>query len=793
MARLSSRPNFSEYRTVSEAASYLGVSTATLRNWDRSGKLKPRRHPQNGYRIYLHDDLESILRAADPANRSDNAFAPMVDWSEMGEAEHFVQFYENDEFLIDSVCGFASAALSRDGGSIVVATANHRSAIAHRLRASGVDLDAAVASGRFVELDAAETLSKFMVGGAINRHQFNDTVGAMIARMSESCRHIHAFGEMVALLWSQGDRDAAIALEEIWSELSKKYRFALFCAYPIAEFDRENQSLAFHNICSCHTRVIPAESYAGITSRDQRLRAISLLQQKAQSLEAEIDHRRAAEDALARRERELADFFENAIEGLHKVGPDGTILWANKADYTLLGYSADEYIGRSITEFHVDSQVIEDMLNRLRRGETLENFPARLRCKNGQIKHVRINSNACFEDDEFAYTRCFTRDVTRQVETENHLHNADRRKDEFLATLAHELRNPLAPLRNALEVMKFDSADKSTIEEARKIMERQVDQMSRLVDDLMDVSRITRDKLALRKERVELAAVLNGAVETRRPLIDAGGHELSVTLPAQPLFLDADPTRMAQIFSNLLNNSAKYTEDGGKIAIVAERQGNEAVVAVRDNGVGISCEALAHVFDMFRQLDGSLERAQGGLGIGLTLVRRLVELHGGSINAQSEGPGKGSEFVVRLPLAPRQTRAPKSDGATKSPAATKRRIMVVDDNHDSAETMSVLLRTKGHEVCIASDGLEAIDRAAEFLPDVILMDVGMPKLNGYDATQRLRQVSCGKDALIIALTGWGQEGDVQRSIEAGCSAHLVKPVDLAALERLLESREGTTR
>ena len=783
--------NFAEYRTVGEAAEFLGVSAATLRNWDRTGKLKPRRHPQNGYRIYLHEDLEAVLRSADTSNLTDDSFAPEINWTEMGETDHFVQFYENDEFLIDSVSGFVGTALTVGEGSVVIATAEHRIAIQRKLAACGVEIAEAIETGRYVLLDASETLSKFMIDGSPDPQRFNETVGGVIARLSQKGRRIHAFGEMVALLWADGNRDGAIRLEELWNELGKQHRFALFCAYPIAGFDDESHAVPFSGICACHSRIIPTESYAAIDSHEERIRAISLLQQQAQSLQAEIVHRKEVERILSQRERELADFFENATEGLHKVGPDGTILWANKAECEMLGYSAEEYVGHSIEEFHADSEVIADMLDKLRRGETLENFPARMRCKDGSIKHVLVSSSACFEDGEFVHTRCFTRDVTRRWKAENALREADRRKDEFLATLAHELRNPLAPISSALEMLRIGDCPKDVVEDARNIMERQVRQMTRLVEDLLDVSRITRDKIDLRKEYVELATIVKTAVETSRPLIDSSRHELTIKLPAKPIFLDADPARLAQVFSNLLNNSAKYTTSGGRIQLEAQQQGREIVVTVRDNGVGIPCDALAYVFDMFRQVDRSLERSQGGLGIGLTLVRRLVQLHGGTITALSEGPGKGSEFVVCLPIGTREpvrTTAPRA----AHPSLPRYRVLVVDDNKDAGDTLGMLLRTKGHDVRTARDGMEAVDAASDFLPEVILMDVGMPKLNGYEATRRIRQLPAGKEIFIVALTGWGQPGDVQRSAEAGCSAHLVKPVDFGALERLLASRKTTT-
>jgi PAS domain S-box-containing protein len=787
MARLDlPPPNFADCLTIGEAAEFLGVSTATLRNWDRTGKLKPRRHPQNGYRIYLHEDLELVLRSADLSTLTDESFAPQVDWTKMRDSEHFVQFYENDAYLVESVSGFVGIALREGDCSVVIATPEHRHALQRKLIACGVEVTEAEKSGRFVSLDAAETLSRFMVGREPHPRRFDETVGRVIEQMAERGSHCHAFGEMVALLWAEGNRNGAIALEQLWNNLLKHHRFALFCAYPISGFAQDAHTDDFQGICSCHSRVIPAESYTAAATADKRLRAISLLQQKAQSLEAEIEHRKEVESLLAAREAELADFFENALEGLHKVDADGTILWANKAEYSLLGYSEAEFIGHSIAEFHADQPVIEDMLKRLQNGESLVNFPARLRCKNGAIKHVFVSSNAFFDDGKLLYTRFFTRDITEQWHAEKALLDADRRKDEFLATLSHELRNPLAPIRNSLALLDAD-CDRVTQKEACGVIHRQVEHMKRLVDDLLDISRVTRDKIELRKEMVELGSIIKAAVETSRPFIDSARQHLDIAVPADPIHLHADPARLSQVFSNLLNNASKFTEPGGRIEIRLAQHGREAVISVRDNGIGIPCEELDHVFDMFRQADQSLEKSRDGLGIGLTLVRRFVELHGGAVNVQSEGPGKGSEFTVRLPIADAVRPKQEIPKAAQDRPIANYRILVVDDNRDSRYTLCMLLRVKGHDVREARDGLEAIAVAEEFRPEVILMDVGMPKLNGYEATRRLREADFGKDAMIVALTGWGQTSDVAQSIEAGCSAHLVKPVDFVELDRLLST------
>ncbi|HEV2853470.1 MAG TPA: ATP-binding protein [Thermoanaerobaculia bacterium] len=377
--------------------------------------------------------------------------------------------------------------------------------------------------------------------------------------------------------------------------------------------------------------------------------------------------------------------------------------------------------------------------------------------------------------------------VLQHKRSEAALQETDRRKDEFLAILAHELRNPLAPLRNALRILELRGNDAQVLEQTRDIMERQLQQMVRLIDDLMDISRVTRGQVELRKERLDLAAVIRAALETSRPLIEESGHEITVAYPPKPVILHADPTRLAQVFANLLNNAAKYTPRGGRIWLTAERQDQSVLVKVRDTGVGIPDNMLLRIFETFTQVDRSLERPQGGLGIGLALVRSLVELHGGSVVARSDGPGQGSEFIVRLPVdpLPRKARAAEEDG--KQVSTVKRRILVVDDNKDSADSLAMLLTLQGSEVRTAYDGLEAVAAAADFKPDVILSDIGMPGLDGYQAAQRIREQFHGKRAVLVAMTGWGQEDDKRRSMEAGFDFHLVKPVDLAVLEQLLDS------
>ncbi len=366
------------------------------------------------------------------------------------------------------------------------------------------------------------------------------------------------------------------------------------------------------------------------------------------------------------------------------------------------------------------------------------------------------------------------------------LQEQDTRKDEFLATLAHELRNPLAPLSNGLQIIRLAGATGS-VEQARVMMVRQLTQMTRLVDDLLDVSRITRGKLELRRDRIEIRTVIDVAVEIARPLIDQAGHELTVALPDQPAFVDGDVTRLAQVVSNLLTNAAKYTHRGGHIRLTVERADGMVCVSVKDNGIGIPVAMLGRVFEMFTQVDRTLEKTTGGLGIGLSLAKGLVDMHGGSIDARSEGEGRGSEFVVWLPLITSGVREPEAPiwGERDDLPAGRRRVLVVDDNRDVADSLAQVLSLLGNEVRTANDGEAGIEAAEAFRPDVVLLDIGMPKLNGYDACRRIRAQAWGRDIVLIAMTGWGQDEDKRRSLDAGFNAHLVKPVDNDLLQTLM--------
>jgi PAS domain S-box-containing protein len=493
------------------------------------------------------------------------------------------------------------------------------------------------------------------------------------------------------------------------------------------------------------------------------------------------ERKRAEQD-----QSKLAAIVESSDDAIVSKTLDGIVQSWNGGAQRLFGYVPSEIVGQSITLIIPPERLDEerDILARLCRGERVDHFETVRVAKDGRridisltISPIRDASGRVVGASKVA------RDITEKKKAEEVLRETDRKKDEFIALLAHELRNPLAPLRNGLEVIRLAGGDASAVSHSRSMMERQLSHMVRLVDDLLDASRISRNKMELRKERVLLADAISAAVETVRPMIEAAGHKLQVSLPPGPVFLDADLTRLAQVFGNLLSNSAKYSEHGGRIRLCAERQGDDVVVRVSDNGIGIPAESLDNIFDMFSQVDRSIERSTGGLGIGLALVKALVEMHGGTVSAASEGEGRGSTFTIRLPLA-----EPKPATRRDSPEGMRgraRRMLVVDDNRDGANSLALMLRLLGDDVRTAHDGIAAVEAAGQFRPEVILMDVGMPRMNGLDATRRLREQPWGKSMTIIALTGWGQNGDRERSREAGCNGHLVKPVSLPDLEKLL--------
>jgi len=510
---------------------------------------------------------------------------------------------------------------------------------------------------------------------------------------------------------------------------------------------------------------------------------------------SDISTRKRAEESLQESEqryraatRLVSDVvWTNSADGLMEHEQPG---WA---DFT--GQTREEYEGYGwLTAVHPDDvQPTQDAWTRAVAAQRTFVFEHRVRRFDGDWRLCAIRAVPVLTEDETIreWIGVHT-DITEQKRTEATLRQfaadmseADHRKDEFLATLAHELRNPLAPIRTGLEVMKLAGGQGAAVEQTRSMMERQLTHMVRLIDDLMDVSRISRGQLTLRMERVALAAALQSALETSRPLIEQRSQTLKVTVPTQPIMVNADVTRLAQVFVNLLNNAAKYSDRGGHIRLHVARDASDVVVTVRDTGIGIAADQLPRIFEMFTQVDRSLEKSQGGLGIGLTLVKRLVELHGGDVEARSDGPGHGSTFVVRLPVVVDAATPNESGDAAERPATSTLRILIVDDNRDAADTLAMVLRIRSNDVRTAYDGKEGVDTAEAFRPDVILFDIGMPTLNGYEACRRIREQSWGSSIVLIAVTGWGQDEDRRRSRDAGFDHHLVKPVDVPALMNVL--------
>ena len=509
----------------------------------------------------------------------------------------------------------------------------------------------------------------------------------------------------------------------------------------------------------------------------------------------DVSERKNAEMALRASEERFRAIFDRAGSGIGIADLEGRLQQANPTFCRMLGYTAEELIGRPVFELvHPEDQAFNLLqFQRLRNADVsaLE-LDHRYVAKNG--RHVWVHKSASLLRNGAGQVEAILAlitDITPRREMEQALRDADRRKDEFLATLAHELRNPLTPIRNAVYIfknwIKGDAPAGFSALSLLDMVERQVDHLVRLVDDLLDVARITTGKIILKKQHVDLNEIISHAIDIGRPMIQACGQELCLSIGGEPLICDGDPVRLSQVLSNLLNNAAKYTARGGRIEVRAERQGDEAVLTVADTGVGIPAKMLPHVFDLFAQVDSTLGRAQGGLGIGLALVRRLVEMHGGEVEAQSEGQGRGSRFIVRLPMK----NEAKSARPTQPPAlrslASAPRVLVVDDSIDVADSLSLLLRTLGATARVAYGGAEALAAFTEFRPELVLLDLGMPRMDGFETARRMRESSWGRKATLIALTGWGEEGTRRRAIEAGFDTHMTKPADLGKLQALLDA------
>ena len=490
----------------------------------------------------------------------------------------------------------------------------------------------------------------------------------------------------------------------------------------------------------------------------------------------------------------LAAIVESSDDAIVSMTLEGRITSWNAGATRLFGYSADQMVGQ-IPNMLSEPGEEQDILDRIRRGEHVHHYETARFSREG--KRLDISLSAAPMRDHtgrIVGVANVARDITEAKEAEaaikrsqEALREADRRKDEFLALLAHELRNPLATLVNGLHLLRPAAAD-PTVQKVRDMMDRQLAQLQRLVDDLLDVSRISRGRFELRRAPVSLALAVETAIEGCQSLIAARGHTTAVSIPAEPLLVEGDFARLAQVFANLLSNSAKYTEPGGRIDVTMRKSGSDAIVTVRDTGIGIPADSLDTVFDMFAQVQDHKRHAGGGLGIGLALVRSLVEMHSGRVAVYSGGPGKGTEFTVRLPLLQASETAQGSrlaGAAFEQGSENKRRILIADDNADAASSLALILQMQGHETLTAANGREAVEHAATFRPDIIFMDVGMPHMDGLEATRQIRAQPWGNAIVIVALTGWGQEGDRRQTREVGMDLHFVKPINLEGITAAL--------
>jgi PAS domain S-box-containing protein len=592
-----------------------------------------------------------------------------------GACGHLVQFYEDDGFLVQSLRRFIGSALTGGAAALVIATPEHRAALEVQLARDGHDLAQAGATGRYSALDAAETLSGFCSDNGPDPERFREILGAALQRAASGGRPVRAFGEMVAILWQQHRYDAAIRLEQLWNVLAQEHSLALLCAYPISGFAGHAHAGLFADICQQHSSIIPGESYAALPSDRDRDHHIALLQQKAAALEAEVKARRQSEDLLRQRERELSDFLENAVEGLHRVGPDGTILWANRAELQMLGYQPHEYIGRHIAEFHLDQAVIQDILARLLAGETLYNYPARMRARDGSVRHVLIHSNGQWHGGQLRSTRCFTRDITEQVlaqeqrdallaaeqDARAELQRANDDLKDFAYIVSHDLKEPLRGISNYASFLLKDHAPGidadalAKIETIQRLARRSYD----LLDAVLAFSRIGREQIRI--EPIAVERLFARAFDNVRGRIDDEGA--LVTFEPTALTVDCDPDLALQVLTNLITNGLKYNGSPTKRIEVrcTAGAGGTPLFSITDNGIGIEARHQESIFRMFKRLHGR-DRYGGGTGAGLAIVRRIVERHGGRIWVESE-VGRGSTFFFTL--------APLAQPAERpSPAAT---------------------------------------------------------------------------------------------------------------------------
>lgn len=701
---------------------------------------------------------------------------------------HAVQFYESHEFLVGVVARFVIGGLVAGDPVVVIATADHLEAFRRRAIEMDGDVTAAESAGRVVLLDAHATLASVMVGDMPDAERFHHIVGGAIARgaAAGNGRRVRVYGEMVDVLWRDGGHSAALRLEQLWNELASRHSFSLLCAYSLAAFEGEESRPGFDAVCAAHLHVVPAETYSAAED-DERDREVTRLQHRAAALETEIARRQLVERGLHQSREELLDFVENAAVALHWVGADGRIIWANQAELLLMGRSRDEYVGRHISEFHADGDVIRDILERLGRNETLRDYPARVRRKDGAIRHVLIDSNVLWRDGEFVHTRCFTRDVTPQVEARAEHAARERFRELFIGMLGHDLRNPLGAITTGAEVLamrgrrgsgeRLDDAGAKIV--AR--ISRSAGRMARMIDQVLDFARLNAGNgIPLHPQPVDLSDMCAVVIDELQALHPERTIEVKY-LGSSSGYWDLD--RLSQVFSNLIGNALSYGDPREPIRILVTQDQDHVVIRVHNMGPPIPPEIMPTVFDPFRRARAT-QAGDRGLGLGLYITKEIVCGHGGTIDVRST-KDEGTTFRIRLPrrldeaspsLPPE--RSEPREGVAKH-AMPRARILIVEDDEDCATVLGEVLIGLGHEILVVRDGSRAVAEAQRFEPDVVLLDLGLPTMDGVEVARGLRGLS--SRVRIVAVTGHGPAAASGVEFDA----YLVKPVDLAALTAAL--------
>ncbi|CAB3805753.1 Sensor histidine kinase RcsC [Paraburkholderia fynbosensis] len=706
------------------------------------------------------------------------------------DSSHFVQFYESDVELIEDVGAFLQRALDAGGSAIAIATADHVASLTSWLDSADT---ATRRAHDAVFVDAHAALDGFMVDGWPDEARFMSTVGALVARTVRAGQPVHAFGEMVAILYAQGLGEAALHLEDLWNGLAREHRFSLFCAYPDRAFTGAEHTPLFRHICDAHQHVLLTRALRDAGDQNLHLR-LALAQQRATSLEDEMRRRRSAElqrDAVLMNSPIASALLLGSRHTFQLTNPR-YLAMVGRADLINLAYldAFPEEEGGAIVAalqrvFADGVPIVHEEYRANRTGDervyTLHFEP--LRASSGNVDGVILSAV-----EVTGYVRAREAVEKSRIEREAllaDLRNANGAKDRFLAMLGHELRNPLAPISTALVLVRKQNG--GTTDKHYDIIERQVAHLSRLVEDLLDVSRITRGAIELAREPVPIATVLARAIEAANPLLEQRSQTLSLDLADDGGTVSGDPVRLTQVFGNLLNNAAKFTQTDGRIHVKAVSSTTEIVVSVADNGVGISADLMPRLFSFFEQGETTIDRANGGLGVGLALVKNFVELHGGTVVASSDGPGRGATFTVTLPAAS----APTTDRG-KQPAAPHPdgngvgvRVLLVDDNKDGLMAMEAYLVEMGFHVATATDPATALEVAAAFSPAFAILDIGLPGMDGYQLARALRAQQTATPVRVFALTGYGQAEDRRRSNDAGFEQHFVKPVALAELVEAL--------